>query len=142
MSLLIVIIHVAVSIALILIVLLQTGKGADMGAAFGGGGSQTLFGTTGASTFLSKLTTFAAVVFMLTSLTLAYMHSHHTSSSILSNDAPLVTTPAQENAPAQPATNADANKPAAEPKAATQDAAPNTETQGSTPSDQGKGTSQ
>ncbi|MBW2632326.1 MAG: preprotein translocase subunit SecG, partial [Deltaproteobacteria bacterium] len=70
------IIHVAACIALIMIVLLQTGKGADMGAAFGGGGSQTLFGSSGASTFLSKATTIAAVVFMLTSLVLAYMYSH------------------------------------------------------------------
>ena len=51
MSIILVIVHVAVCIALIMIVLLQTGKGADMGAAFGGGGSQTLFGSTGASTF-------------------------------------------------------------------------------------------
>ena len=73
MSILIVVIHVIVCIALIMIVLLQTGKGSDMGAAFGGGASQTLFGTTGASTFLSKATTAAAIVFMLTSLALAYM---------------------------------------------------------------------
>ena len=71
MSILVIIIHVIVSIALIMIVLLQTGKGADMGAAFGGGSSQTLFGSTGASTFLSKATTVAAIVFMLTSLSLA-----------------------------------------------------------------------
>jgi preprotein translocase subunit SecG len=73
MSILLIVIHVVVCIALIMIVLLQTGKGADMGAAFGGGSSQTLFGSTGASTFLSKATTVAAIVFMLTSLTLAYM---------------------------------------------------------------------
>ena len=78
-----IIIHVVVSIALILIVLLQTGKGADMGAAFGGGSSQTLFGSTGASTFLSKLTTIAAVVFMLTSLALAYYSSNRASNSIM-----------------------------------------------------------
>ena len=83
MTILFIIIHVIVCIALILIVLLQTGKGADMGAAFGGGSSQTLFGSTGASTFLSKATTMAAVVFMLTSLTLAYMSSHRTKSSIM-----------------------------------------------------------
>ena len=64
MSILFIIIHVSVSIALIMIVLLQTGKGADMGAAFGGGSSQTLFGSTGGATVLSKLTTGAAVVFM------------------------------------------------------------------------------
>ncbi len=54
MTTLLIIIHVIVSIALIMIILLQTGKGADMGAAFGGGSSQTLFGSTGSSTFLSK----------------------------------------------------------------------------------------
>lgn len=68
---------------LIMIVLLQTGKGADMGAAFGGGASQTLFGTTGASTFLGKATTVAAVVFMLTSLALAYMSGPKNDSSIM-----------------------------------------------------------
>ena len=71
MSIILIVIHVIVCVALIMIVLLQTGKGADMGAAFGGGGSQTLFGSTGASTFLSKLTTVAAVIFMITSFTLA-----------------------------------------------------------------------
>ena len=71
-----IIIHIVVCIALIMIVLLQTGKGADMGAAFGGGSSQTLFGSTGASTFLSKATTAAAIIFMVTSLGLAYLSSH------------------------------------------------------------------
>ncbi len=76
-------IHIIVCIALIMIVLLQTGKGADMGAAFGGGASQTLFGSSGASTFLSKATTIAAVVFMLTCFTLAYMSTHQTPKSIM-----------------------------------------------------------
>ncbi len=90
MSILLIIIHIIVCLALIMIVLLQTGKGADMGAAFGGGSSQTLFGSTGASTFLSKATTVAAIVFMLTSLVLAYMSSHRTESSILMNsNAPI-----------------------------------------------------
>lgn len=83
MSTLLIIIHVIVCFALIMIVLLQTGKGADMGAAFGGGASQTLFGSTGASTFLSKATTVAAVVFMLTALALAYISTHKTESSIM-----------------------------------------------------------
>jgi len=89
MSLIIVVIHVVVCIALIMIVLLQTGKGADMGAAFGGGSSQTLFGSTGASTFLSKATTVAAVVFMLTSLILAYMSGDKGSKSIVMDAAPI-----------------------------------------------------
>ena len=90
MSLTLIVIHIVVCIALIMIVLLQTGKGADMGAAFGGGGSQTLFGSTGASTFLSKATTGAAIIFMLTSLALAYLSSHRTADSIIqSTPAPI-----------------------------------------------------
>ncbi len=89
-----IIIHVVVSIALIMIVLLQTGKGADMGAAFGGGSSQTLFGSSGASTFLGKLTTIAAVVFMLTSLVLAYYSSGRDRSSIMMENPPAVSDPA------------------------------------------------
>ncbi len=63
--------HVTVSAILISMVLLQKGKGADIGAAFGGA-SQTVFGPRGAQSFLSKLTTAAAVIFMITSLTLAF----------------------------------------------------------------------
>jgi preprotein translocase subunit SecG len=94
MSLILVVIHVVVCIALIMIVLLQTGKGADMGAAFGGGASQTLFGSTGASTFLSKATTAAAVIFMITSLSLAYMAGDKTGGSIMTE----VETPIEEQA--------------------------------------------
>jgi preprotein translocase subunit SecG len=83
MSILLITIHVLVCVALIMIVLLQTGKGADMGAAFGGGSSQTLFGTTGASTFLGKATTVAAIIFMITSLWLAYLSSHKSDNSIM-----------------------------------------------------------
>ena len=108
MSNALIIIHVVVSFALIMIVLLQTGKGADMGAAFGGGSSQTLFGSTGASTFLSKLTTIAAVVFMLTSLALAYHSSRGARSSIMMENPPPVT----EQAEPQPETAAPANEQA------------------------------
>ena len=95
MSILLIVIHVVVCIALIMIVLLQTGKGADMGAAFGGGGSQTLFGSTGASTFLSKATTVAAIVFMLTSLTLAYVSGGKTATSVVKQPQAPVEQPAQ-----------------------------------------------
>ena len=66
----ILVVHVIVCIALILIILLQSGKGADIGAVFGGGSSQTVFGSTGAATFLSKFTIGAAVIFMCTSIIL------------------------------------------------------------------------
>ena len=94
-----IVLHIAVCIALIMIVLLQTGKGADMGAAFGGGASQTLFGSTGASTFLGKATTVVAVVFMITSLWLAYSSSHKTGESIMMETKPPVE---QQAAPAVP----------------------------------------
>jgi len=68
------ILHIAVAVFLILVVLLQTGKGAEMGAAFGGS-SQTLFGGGGPAGFMAKLTTAAAVCFMVTSLGLAYISS-------------------------------------------------------------------
>jgi preprotein translocase subunit SecG len=69
---LVLVLHVVVSIALILIILLQSGKGADIGAVFGGGSNQTVFGSTGAATFLSKVTIAAAVIFMVTSIILTY----------------------------------------------------------------------
>ena len=114
MSIFIIIIHIIVCIALIMIVLLQTGKGADMGAAFGGGSSQTLFGSTGASTFLGKATTVAAVVFMLTSLTLAYMSGNQTASTIMQDspapiEQPTAAPPAADTQGAEPTAPADTN---------------------------------
>lgn len=112
MTALLITLHIIVCIALIMIVLLQTGKGADMGAAFGGGGSQTLFGSTGASTFLSTATTWAAVIFMLTCLTLAYVSSHRTGSSIMKDaeiPAPAAESPA--NAPADEKAEAEQASP-------------------------------
>jgi preprotein translocase subunit SecG len=67
------VLHVLVSVLMIMIILLQRGKGAEMGAAFGGGYSQTLFGSSGPVGFLNKLTTVVAVFFMLTSLFLALL---------------------------------------------------------------------
>jgi preprotein translocase subunit SecG len=86
------VLHVVVCFALILIVLLQAGKGAEMGAAFGGA-SQTIFGSTGAMGFLSKLTTVAAVIFMITSLLLAFTSTRRASSVI--REAPAQSAPAE-----------------------------------------------
>ncbi|MBN1850226.1 MAG: preprotein translocase subunit SecG [Deltaproteobacteria bacterium] len=102
MHFIIVLLHIVVCIALILIVLLQTGKGADMGAAFGGS-SQTVFGSSGAATFLSKITVAAAVIFLLTSLTLAFLYGRGATSSIMegvSQPQAPVTQEAQTPAPA------------------------------------------
>ena len=75
MEILLIIIHVIVSLFLIIVVLLQSGKAADLAGAFGGMGSQTAFGPRGSATLLSKATTFAAVLFMLTSITLGIVKS-------------------------------------------------------------------
>ncbi|MFH0810907.1 MAG: preprotein translocase subunit SecG [Pseudomonadota bacterium] len=93
-----VIIHVLVGLALIFIVLLQTGKGADMGAAFGGS-SQTLFGGAGPGTFLGKMTTVAAIIFMCTSLSLAYLSSGRTSGSVMTETSRPVQQPAVPSGP-------------------------------------------
>ncbi len=99
MHTLIVILHVIVSVTLILVILLQTGKGSDIGAVFGGGSSQTLFGSTGPTSFLSKMTAGAAIIFMLTSLFLAYFSGTGGSRSIMKSGGAL---PVQ-TAPAPPA---------------------------------------
>jgi preprotein translocase subunit SecG len=112
MTVLLVIIHVIVCVALIMIVLLQTGKGADIGAAFGGGASNTLFGTSGASTFLSKATTVAAIVFMLTSLSLAYLTSQRPTSSVVTEAPAAVETKAPSAEPAPAATESKPDAPA------------------------------
>jgi preprotein translocase subunit SecG len=91
------IIHLIACVFLILVVLLQTGKGAEMGAVFGGGGSSTLFGASGAGNFLTKLTTGTAIVFFLTSLTLAYSSIARTRGTVFDRSLPE---PPPLNAPA------------------------------------------
>ncbi len=79
------VLHIFVCIFLIAIVLLQRGKGAEMGAVFGGGASSTVFGSRGAGTFLSKLTTGCAVIFMLTSLSLSYLMTQSATQELFEN---------------------------------------------------------
>ncbi|HCW90625.1 MAG TPA: preprotein translocase subunit SecG, partial [Marinobacter sp.] len=71
METLIVVVHVVIAVALVGLVLIQQGKGADAGAAFGGGASQTVFGSQGSGSFLTRMTTAMAVVFFVTSFSLA-----------------------------------------------------------------------
>ncbi|MCL4536777.1 MAG: preprotein translocase subunit SecG [Nitrospirae bacterium] len=99
MATLVIIIHILASLFLIAVVLLQSGKGAEMGAAFGGS-SQTLFGSRGAATFLNKLTTVAAVVFMLTSLTLTMVTTKTT--SVIKQTAPADQKAIPQQIPQQP----------------------------------------
>jgi len=115
-----VILHLIVCLFLIFIILIQSSKGAEMGAAFGGS-SQTLFGSRGAATFLSKLTTGAAILFMITSLTLALITVKR--GSVMKSapvekaaESPFNTAPVTEaGQPAAPAQGDAQNAPAAAP---------------------------
>ena len=122
MTTLMTIIHVFACITLILIVLLQAGKGANMGAAFGGS-SQTVFGSSGSGTFLGKMTAGIAIVFMLTSIALTYTAARKTSALMDGVATPVTnqTVPIAPKPAAPPATPAaapgTANTPAAAPAA-------------------------
>ncbi|MBL6993014.1 preprotein translocase subunit SecG [Desulfobacula sp.] len=83
MTTLVLSLHVTCCILLILIVLLQSGKGAEMGVSLGGGAGQTLFGAGGPATMLTKITTGVAILFMITSLSLAYMSGHRADTSVI-----------------------------------------------------------
>ena len=100
-----VVLHIIVAFIMVGVILLQSGKGAEIGAAFGGS-SQTVFGARGASTMLSKLTAIAATIFMVTSLTLAILSKQKNSSSTIGLDKP----PAAA-APATPASGTAAPAP-------------------------------
>lgn len=126
MTILLVTLHVIVCFALIIVVLLQSGKGAEMGASFGASGSQSVFGAGGGNTFMSKVTTSAAIIFMLTSLSLAFVSGKGGSSSIMSKapkakPAPMGGLPLQQKpkgfAPAAPAAPASPAAPATAPVA-------------------------
>ena len=77
------VLHVIVGLFLILVILLQAGKGAAMGASLGSAGSQAMFGSSGAGNFLTKLTTAAAITFMITSLSLAVVSSKKDQDSVI-----------------------------------------------------------
>lgn len=100
MIILFTILHVLVCLFLIVVVLLQSGKAADLAGAFGGMGSQTAFGPRGSATILSKATTISAALFMITSLSLAILHTREgrTSGSVLDK------APVSQPAPTKPVT--------------------------------------
>jgi preprotein translocase subunit SecG len=99
MTTLLIIIHILVSLFLIAIVLLQHGKGADIGATFGGS-SQSLFGSEGPLPLLNKITTFSAIVFMGTSISLAYLSANGSTGSVMSElPAQQATAPVNQEVP-------------------------------------------
>ncbi len=102
----ILVIHVLAAAALVVLVLIQHGKGADMGAAFGSGASQTLFGSRGSANFLTRTTAILATVFFITSLSLVYLATRETA-------PPSSVVPSQKTEPAPPS----GNKPDSVPQA-------------------------
>ena len=100
-----VVLHVLIAIAICGLVLLQHGKGADMGSGFGGGASSSLFGATGSANFLSRATSILATVFLISSLALAYFAA----------ERPRESGSVVDRAPPEAEKKADAPAPAAEP---------------------------
>ena len=109
MTVLLIIIHVLVSLFLIGVVLIQSGKGAEMGASFGAASSHTIFGSRGPGSFLGKLTTGAAILFMITSFSLAFIGKKGIGGSSVM--------PTRTEAPASAVTTTDIPEPAAAPGA-------------------------
>ena len=136
---LLVTLHVLVCLVLVAVIMLQSGNAADLAGAFGGSGSQTAFGPRGAATFLSRATTWCAIVFMMTSLTLSVKReptaASASSGSLLeqtqkAGTAPVTpaTPPAQTPANSAPPASAPASTPAPAPAPAQQTPAPSAPT--------------
>jgi len=113
MVILLTIVHVIVCIFLIIVVLLQSGKAADLAGAFGGMGSQTTFGPRGSATILSKATTAAAAMFMLTALTLSIIATRGGGQASTVLDKAKAPAAQTQKAPATPKPAAPASTPAA-----------------------------
>lgn len=96
MFILLVILHIIVCLFLVGVVLIQQGKSADLAGAFGGQGSQTAFGPRGAANLLTRLTTWSAIIFMLTSIALTVVMSRSSSNRSVLSDVPSQTTPAKK----------------------------------------------
>jgi preprotein translocase subunit SecG len=99
MTIFLTVVHVVVCLVLIVVVLLQRGKGAEIGAVFGGGAGTTVFGSRGAGNFLTKITSAAAVIFMLTSLSLAYFAREQSHSTLFDEQQQEEPAPAKETSP-------------------------------------------
>ncbi|OFZ90311.1 MAG: preprotein translocase subunit SecG [Betaproteobacteria bacterium RIFCSPLOWO2_12_FULL_62_58] len=125
MEILVLVIHVLAALSVIGLVLLQHGKGADVGAAFGGGASGSVFGSAGSANFLSRATAILAVVFFLSSLGLTYLSARRTEhkgvmatpaapTKSVPSDVPVPSTPAGQAAPTVPATPSESGSKAGE----------------------------
>ncbi|MBN2206554.1 MAG: preprotein translocase subunit SecG [Candidatus Aminicenantes bacterium] len=120
MSVIVTVIHVIVCFVLIMAVLLQSGKAADLAGAFGGAGSQTVFGPRGAGTILGKITTISAIIFMFTSLGLWILSGKGDKSVVSGETAPPAAATDTQKAPEAAPTTSDAPAQAQQPSQAGQ----------------------
>lgn len=102
LSNLLLVVHLLLAVAIVVLVLLQQGKGADMGAAFGGGSSQSLFGARGSGNFLSRLTSIIAVSFFATSLVLAYLYTREGEQRSILEETPVEQSVAEQDSDVPP----------------------------------------
>jgi len=102
------VLHLLVAVTIVILVLLQQGKGADMGAAFGGGSSQSLFGARGSANFLSRMTSMLVAVFFVSSLTLAYLYTRQSETSSIARSSVVAPPPPDLLQPETPQDAADA----------------------------------
>ncbi|MEP7157310.1 MAG: preprotein translocase subunit SecG [Betaproteobacteria bacterium] len=124
---LVLIVHVIVALSIVVLVLLQHGKGADMGAAFGSGSAGSLFGASGAANFLSRATGVCAGIFFVTCLALTYFHAPKAATGVMGGGVMQDMVPAKDGgANSIPVPGAPATTPATAPAAApaTPDAVP------------------
>lgn len=113
-----IVLHILAALVLMLVILLQSGKAGDLAAAFGGASSQTAFGVRSATTLLTKITAVVAVIFVLTSLSLAIYYSKGTESTVMegvATEAPAPTTTPAAPADSAPAQTAPAEEAPAQP---------------------------
>ena len=134
MTSLVFVIHIIVSILLVITVLLQPGKGGDLGSMFGGGTSESIFGASGAVPFLTKVTRILAVIFMVTSLSLGYFSARGISSSVIT-DSPSAPVEQQPAAPSEGGTES-ATQPDS-PSETVQESAPSEAEQSQKPEEKG-----
>ena len=106
--------HVLIAVGLIVLVLLQQGKGADAGAAFGGGASGTVFGSKGSASFLTRTTGILATLFFITSLSLAYLANQQVEPTSVVDKVSTSVQPAQESKPVEKAPEPVSDVPVAE----------------------------
>lgn len=109
---LVVVTHVLASVALVVLVLLQRGKGAEMGASFGAGASQTLFGSEGSGSFMTRLTAFIALVFFVSSFTLAVFAKQHADERLDQDLVPGIPEAVEEEVPVELDTSEPVNESA------------------------------